>query len=75
MLLDLHAKSEELLIQYGEENSKQLFLHIAPGEFSSLPNGKIDDTHLSGTGAFRICDLAVQEIRLKVIELVSYLKE
>ena len=75
ILLDLHAKSEELLIQYGAENSKQLFLHIAPGEFSSLPNGKTDDTHFSGTGAFRICDLAVQEIRLKVIELVSYLKE
>ena len=75
ILLDLQAKSEELLIQYGEENSKQLFLHIAPGEYPSLPDGKTDDTHFSPTGAFRICDLAAEEIRLKVKELSVFLKE
>jgi hypothetical protein len=64
-----------LLIQYGEENSKQLFLHIAPGEYPSLPDGKTDDTHFSPTGAFRICDLAAEEIRLKVKELSVYLKD
>lgn len=75
LLFDLHAKSEALLIQYGEENSKQLFLHIAPGEYPSLPEGKTDDTHFSPTGAFRICDLAAEEIRLKVKELSVYLKD
>jgi lysophospholipase L1-like esterase len=75
ILFDLHAKSEALLIQYGEENSKQLFLHIAPGEYPSLPDGKTDDTHFSPTGAFRICDLAAEEIRLKVKELSVYLKD
>jgi lysophospholipase L1-like esterase len=74
-LLDMHAKSEELLIRYGEENSKQLFLHIAPGEYPSLPDGKIDDTHFSPTGAFRMCDLAVEEIRLKIKELATFLKD
>lgn len=75
VLLDLHAKSEALLIQYGEENSKQLFLHIAPGEYPSLSDGKSDDTHFSPTGAFRICDLVAEEIRLKVKELAVYLKK
>jgi lysophospholipase L1-like esterase len=75
LLFDLHTKSEALLIQYGEENSKQLFLHIAPGEYPSLPDGKTNDTHFSPTGAFRICDLAVEEIRLKVKELSVYLKD
>jgi lysophospholipase L1-like esterase len=75
VLLDLHKKSEALLIQYGEEKSKQLFLHIAPGEYPSLPEGKTDDTHFSPTGAFRICDLAVEEIKLKIPELASFFKE
>jgi len=75
ILLDMHLKSEALLIQYGEENSKQLFLHIAPGEYPSLPDGKTDDTHFSPTGAFRICDLAAEEIRLNVKELSIYLKD
>ena len=74
ILLDMHAKSEQLLSQYGEENSKQLFLHIAPGEYPSLPEGKTDDTHFSGTGAFRICDLAIEEIKLKVPDLAIFIK-
>ncbi|HEY6437679.1 MAG TPA: rhamnogalacturonan acetylesterase [Ignavibacteriaceae bacterium] len=75
ILLDMQAKSETLLILYGEENSKQLYLHIAPGEYPSLPNGKIDDTHFSPTGAFRMCDLAIEEIRAKVKLLAIFLKE
>ncbi len=75
ILIDLHKKSEELLKQFGEENSKKLFLHIKPGEYPSLPEGKKDDTHFSPTGAFRICDLAVEEIRSKIKELAKFLKD
>jgi lysophospholipase L1-like esterase len=75
ILIDLHKKSEELLKQYGEENSKKLFLHIRQGEYPSLPEGRKDDTHFSPTGAFRICDLAAEEIRLKIKELASFLKD
>ena len=75
ILLDMHSKSEALLIKYGEENSKKLFLHIEPGEYPSLPYGKTDDTHFSPTGAFRMCDLAVEEIKLKVPQLATFLKE
>ena len=75
VLLDLQKKTEELLKQYGEERSKLLYLHIEPGEYPSLPVGRKDDTHLSPTGAFRVCDLAVEEIRAKVEQLASFLKE
>ena len=75
ILFDLHKKSEELVIQYGKENSKKLFLHIEPGEYPSLPEGREDDTHFSPDGAFRICDLAAEEIRLKVKELAAFLKD
>ena len=75
ILFDLHQKSEQLIIQYGEENSKKLFLHIEPGEYPSLPEGLEDNTHFSPDGTFRICDLAAEEIRLKVKELALFLKD
>ena len=73
-LLDLHKKTEELVKSFGKEKSKRLFLHILPGEYNSLPDGLTDDTHLSPEGAFRVCDLAAQEIREKINILASYLK-
>lgn len=74
-LLDLHKQTEMLLKAYGEERSKELFLHIQPGEYASLPQGKEDDTHLSAIGAFQVCDLAIEEIKLAVPEWVPYLKD
>lgn len=73
-LLDLHKKTEQLLKDFGEERSKALFLHIFPGEYASLPKGKEDDTHLSAYGAFKVCDLAIEEIKQSVPEWVKYLK-
>ncbi|MBL6446697.1 rhamnogalacturonan acetylesterase [Fulvivirga sp. 29W222] len=74
-LLDLEEKTGELLINYGAESSKQLFLHIKPGEYSSLPDGRTDNTHLSPYGAFRVCDLVIEEVREELPELVQYLKD
>ncbi|GAA5020959.1 hypothetical protein GCM10011506_03700 [Marivirga lumbricoides] len=74
-VLDLHEKSRKLVSTYGEERSKQLFLHIAPGDYASLPEGRNDDTHLSPWGAFRICDLVAEELEIKVPELAKYLKK
>ena len=74
LLLDLHKKSEDYIIKLGAERSKNFYLHIDADEYSSLPEGKTDDTHLSPTGAFRICDFAVDEIKLKIPQLAKYLK-
>jgi len=73
-LLDMHSKSKELLLRFGPERSKQLFLHFLPREYENKPLGSADDTHLSGTGAFKICDLAIEEIREKIPQLSIYLK-
>jgi len=75
VLLDLQKKTEDLLIHYGEERSKLLYMQIEPGEYSSLPGGLKDDTHLSPTGAFRVCDLAAEEIKIKVEQLAKFLKD
>lgn len=74
-LLDLQKKTAELVAAYGEERSKQLFLHINPGEYASLPEGRADDTHLSPFGAFRVCDLVVEEVQTQLPELVKYLRD
>jgi hypothetical protein len=74
VLLDLHKKSEEFISKLGEERSKKFYLHITADEYNSLPDGKTDDTHLSPTGAFRICDFAADEIKLKIPQLAEYLK-
>ena len=74
VLLDLHKKSEEYIIKLGTKRSQQFYLHIDSDEYSSLPNGLTDDTHLSPTGAFRICDFTCDEIKLKIPLLSQYLK-
>lgn len=73
-LLDLHKRTEKMLVEFGQEKSKLLFLHIEPNEYKSLPEGKMDDTHLSAYGAFKVCDLAIEEIQKSVPELVKFLK-
>lgn len=73
-LLDLHARTRELLLEWGPERSRQLFLHLMPGQYDALPRGTSDDTHLSGTGAFKVCDLAVAELKTEVPELAVYFK-
>jgi len=74
LMLDLHKISEQYIIKLGEERSKNFYLHIDADEYDSLPNGLIDDTHLSPCGAFRICDFAADEIKLKIPQLAGYLK-
>ncbi|SKB58365.1 Lysophospholipase L1 [Parapedobacter luteus] len=73
-LLDMHAQTRELLLEWGPERSKALFLHLMPGQYEALPNGAEDDTHLSGTGAFKICDLAVAEMKRCLPALAAHFK-
>ena len=74
-LLDLQHLTKELLINYGDDASKKLYLHINAGEYESLPEGRNDDTHLSASGAFRVCDLVKSEITKKIPELSVYFKK
>lgn len=73
-LLELNQKSKELLSTWGSEKSKELFMHFGPGLYEKFPEGVEDNTHLSPTGAFRISDLAIEEIKMKIPELAVFLK-
>ena len=73
-MIDLHEKSTKLLKDLGEEGSKALFLHIAPGVYKSFPEGKKDDTHFSEFGATKIGALIVEGVKEQNLELKKYLK-
>jgi DNA sulfur modification protein DndE len=73
-LLELHDLSRQLLVNYGVEGSKKLYLAIQPGEYASLPDGRNDDTHLSPLGASRISELAIEEMRRLDLPLVQWLR-
>ncbi len=73
-LIDMHRKSERLIVELGPEGSKKIFLWIAPGEYKSLPKGREDNTHFSELGATRMAELAVEGIRELNLDLVRRLK-
>ncbi len=70
-LIDLDKKSQELLQQFGKDNSKWLFLQLQPGEHPNYPNGRDDNTHFNELGARLVAQLVLKEIRNLNLELVE----
>lgn len=74
-LLDMHRASEKLIVKYGADDSRKLFLQLKAGENANYPNGIEDNTHFSPLGAEEMARLAVEEIRAQKINLRKYLKK
>ena len=74
-LIDMHRKSEALLRRLGPEQTKALFLILAPGENPNYPDGVDDNTHFSPLGAGLMADLAVDGIRELNLDLAGLLLE
>jgi lysophospholipase L1-like esterase len=68
-LIDLDRSSQELLQKLGPEASKLLFMQLAPGEHPNYPGGKDDNTHFSETGARKMAELVLAEIKAQRLEL------
>jgi len=73
-LIDMHRGSEAVIIRYGPEESKKLFLQLNPGENPNYPKGVEDNTHFSPLGAEEMAKLAVAGIREQKLGLRKYLK-
>jgi len=73
-LIDMHQKSKTLIVKYGVEESRKLFLQLAPGEDANYPNGIDDNTHFSPRGAEEIAHLVVEVIRQSKMGLRKFLK-
>jgi lysophospholipase L1-like esterase len=73
-LVDMHRMSEAVIVRYGVEDSKKLFLQLKPGENPNYPNGIEDNTHFSPLGAEEMAKLVVAGIREEKIGLRKYLR-
>ncbi|MBT29602.1 MAG: GntR family transcriptional regulator [Thalassobius sp.] len=74
-LIDLHKKTEELIIAAGEDDSKKIFLILAKGENQNYPDGVDDNTHFSRYGATEVAKLTAESIKEQDLPLADYLKE
>ena len=74
-LIDLDRSSQALLQQFGVENSKLLFNHLAPGEHPNYPDGREDNTHFNELGARRMAELVLADIRALKLGLVEHLRQ
>lgn len=74
-LIDMHRSSEELIVAHGEEDSKKIFLHIAPGEYPVLPEGMTDNTHFSAYGAGLMAELFAEGLENQAVRLAKNLKK
>ncbi|WP_026463881.1 rhamnogalacturonan acetylesterase [Adhaeribacter aquaticus] len=70
-LIDLDKKSQAILQEFGPENSKNLFLQLAPGEHPNYPEGKNDNTHFNEFGARKMAQLVLASIKELNLELAS----
>ncbi len=71
-IIDMNARSIELIKSYGVEDSKRIFNHVAPKTQACRPEGKEDDTHFSIHGARELAKIAIQEINQIYPELGEY---
>ncbi|WP_044198169.1 rhamnogalacturonan acetylesterase [Dyadobacter tibetensis] len=72
-LIDLDQLSQRLLQEFGEERSKDLYLHLAAGEHPNYPEGKVDDTHFSELGARKMAQLVLQEMKRQRLPLIQHI--
>jgi lysophospholipase L1-like esterase len=66
--------SEKVIVRYGVEDSRRLFLQLKPGENPNYPNGIEDNTHFSPFGAEEMAKLVVQGVRRERLGLRKYLR-
>lgn len=74
-LLDMRIKTMELLKELGAEKSRELYMHLPPGEWPAWPGGLSDNTHTRVEGAKAFAGLLASCIRESGLELKNWLKE
>ncbi|GAB2603599.1 rhamnogalacturonan acetylesterase [Streptomyces capparidis] len=59
-LVDVHAASLARWDELGPDGTRELFLHLAPGEHPNHPSGVQDNTHFNARGAIEVARMAVR---------------
>ena len=71
VLFDMDKITRQLYQQFGDENSKLLFMQLKPSEHPNYPDGRDDNTHFNELGARLIAQLVLTEIRSQVPDLAD----
>ncbi|MCP9766268.1 glycosyl hydrolase family 28 protein [Lacihabitans soyangensis] len=74
-LIDMHALSQKLIENLGEEASKDVFMHYAGGIYDKFPNGIVDNTHLSNYGAKLMSSMVAENLMAQSLPLRNWLKK
>ncbi len=74
-LIDMQSESQKVLVKYGPEESRKLFLQLKAGENPNYPNGVEDNTHFSPLGADLMAEIAVDRMRKEKLGLAKFLKK
>jgi lysophospholipase L1-like esterase len=70
-VIDLDAKSRELLQEFGPRWSKVLFMQLDTLEHPHYPVGRKDNTHFNEYGARKMAQLVLAEVRKLNLELAG----
>lgn len=70
-LIDMDRRSQALLQELGEEDSRFLYNHLAPGQNPNYPEGVEDDTHFNELGARRMAELVLADLRELQLDLAD----
>jgi lysophospholipase L1-like esterase len=70
-VIDLDARSRELLQEYGPKWSKVLYMQLDSLEHPHYPNGRRDNTHFNEYGARKMAQLVLAEIRKLKLDLAD----
>lgn len=72
-LIDMTEKTKKLFEKLGEEETKQIFLWLKPGEHVNYPDGIKDNTHLQERGAVEVAKLVLEGIKENKLSLEYFI--
>lgn len=61
--IDMCELTKQMLIKFGDEPSKELFMNFKANIYDNYPEGKTDNTHLREKGAKIIVEILVEQIK------------
>ncbi|RDZ26049.1 rhamnogalacturonan acetylesterase [Lysobacter silvisoli] len=74
-LIDLERRTQAILQEAGMDESRRLFLQLAPGQHPNYPQGIEDNTHYSPLGAQRTAQEFAAALRASALPLAAKLRE
>ena len=72
--VDANRITHELVQNLGRDESKKLFMHISPKTVWAIPDGRVDNTHLSIYGGRIVAGLLADAIGKAVPALAPYIR-